>query len=108
MLYNGLIKFIMQAQLALDENKIDKTNTSILKAQDIVSEFQATLNKKYDISQSLWLIYDYINRRLIDANIKKDRKILDEVLGYAKELRDVWEQAMKLAKQQNRIVQIAK
>jgi flagellar protein FliS len=54
---------------------------------------------KYEISQSLALLYDYMYRRLIDANIKKDKDILEEVLGFAKELRDTWAQAMKLAKQ---------
>jgi len=37
---------------------------------------------------------------LIEANVKKDRLILEEVLGFTKEMRDTWTQAMKLAKQQ--------
>lgn len=98
MLYNGLVKFIMQAQAAIDEKDIEKANTSIIRAQDIVIEFQSTLDMKYEISQSLALIYDYMNRRLVEANIKKDKGILEEVLGLAKELRDTWSNAMKLAK----------
>jgi len=43
---------------------------------------------------------NYMYRRLVDANIKKDGAIVEEVLGFAKELRDTWEQAMKIAKQQ--------
>jgi flagellar protein FliS len=107
MLYNGLVKFIMQAQHSIEEKKLDKAHASIIRAQDILFEFQATLNKKYEISQSLWLIYDYMNRRLVDANIKKDAKILEEVLGFAKELRDTWEQAMKIARQPQRMPQVA-
>jgi flagellar secretion chaperone FliS len=45
-------------------------------------------------------MYDYMNRRLIEANVKKDNSIVEEVIGYAEELRDTWAQAMKLAKQQ--------
>lgn len=99
LLYNGLVKFIMQAQAAIDEYNYDKANNSIIRAQDIVLEFQATLDMKYELSQSLVLLYDYMYRRLIEANIKKDNEILEEVLGFAKELRDTWAQAMKLAKQ---------
>jgi flagellar protein FliS len=40
--------------------------------------------------------------RLFDANIKKDTDILAEVLHFAKDLRDTWAQAMKIAKQQGR------
>lgn len=105
MLYNGLIKFIMQAESHMDERKFDKVNNSIIRAQDILVEFQATLDKKYEISKSLGAIYDYMNRRLVEANIKKDKAILEEVLGFAKELRDVWEQAMKIARQPNRAPQ---
>lgn len=100
MLYNGLIKFIMQAQMAVEGKKLDKASNSIIRAQDIILEFQNTLDMKYPISQSLTLLYDYMYRRLIDANLKKDKDILDEVLGFAKELRDTWSQAMKIAKQQ--------
>lgn len=108
MLYNGMVKFTMQAQLALKEKKLDKANNSIIKAQDIIYELQSTLNRKYEISQSLWMIYDYMLRRLTDANVKKSTEILEEVLGFAKELRDVWEQAMKIAKHHNKPVQLAR
>lgn len=99
MLYNGLVKFIMQAQLAIDEKNIEKSNNCIIRAQNILYEFQNTLDMSYDISSNLALIYDYMVRRLIQANMKKDKEILEEVLDLAKELRDVWAQAMKLAKQ---------
>jgi len=108
MLYSGLIKFIMKAQLAIDEKAFDKANNNIIRAQDIIIEFEVTLNMKYEISKSLLLIYDYMHRRLIDANIKKDKAILEEILYFAKELRDTWQQAMKLAKQQQRLQPIAK
>lgn len=100
MLYNGLIKFIMQAQMAIDENDMEKAHNSNLRAQDIIMEFQATLDMKYELSRGLMALYEYMHRRLIEANIKKDRDILEEVLGFARELRDTWQQAMKIAKRQ--------
>lgn len=102
MLYNGLVRFIMQAQRAIDEKDLEKAHTVIIKAQDILVHFQMTLDMGFEISESLALIYDYMYRRLVDANVKKDRDILEEVLGLAKELRDTWAQAMKVAKQQNK------
>lgn len=99
MLYNGLVKFIMQAQTGIEEKNLEKANNSIIRSQDIIREFQVTLNMKYEVAHSLALIYDYMYRRLVEANMKKDRELLEEVLGFAKELRDTWAQAMKLAKQ---------
>ena len=100
MLYNGLVKFIMQAQMHVVEKNIEKANNSIIKAQNIIVEFQTTLDMRYSISNDLMKIYDYMHHRLVEANVKKDKGILEEVLGYAKELRDTWAQAMKLSKQQ--------
>ena len=102
MLYNGLVKFLMQAQMAVNENEIEKAGNCIIKTQDIVSEFRCTLDMKYDISHQLEQLYDYMYRRLVDANIKKDMDIIEEVLVFAKELRDTWEKAMKVARQQQR------
>lgn len=98
MLYNGLIKFIMLGQKALDEKDMKKAHESVVRAEDIIQEFMASLNMKYDVSQNMMLLYDYMYRRLIEANIKKDREILDEVLIYAKDFRDTWAQAMKIAR----------
>lgn len=100
MLYNGLVRFILQAEAQLDERDLSKANNSIIRAQEILVYFRSTLDMKYEVSQGLDAIYDYMYRRLLEANVKKDKDILSEILGYAKELRDTWTQAMKLAKQQ--------
>lgn len=107
MLYNGLVKFIMKAQKAIEDKDVQKAHDSIIKAEDIIGEFQATLDMQYELSNGLALMYDYMNERLIDANITKDTMILEEVLHFAKDLRDTWAQAMKLAKLGDKKVAIA-
>ncbi|MFZ5354304.1 MAG: flagellar export chaperone FliS [Bacillota bacterium] len=100
MLYNGLVKFIKLAIQGIEEKNIEKANNNIIRAQDIVTEFMCTLDMQYEISNSLMALYDYMNRRLIEANLKKDKAVAEEVLGFAEELRDTWAQAMKIVKQQ--------
>src|SRR5690554_763030 len=90
MLYNGLVKFIMKAQKAIEDKDIQNAHDSIIRAEKIIEEFQATLDMQYDLSKGLAMMYDYMHDRLIDANMKKDISILDEVLRYAKDLRDTW------------------
>ncbi len=101
MLYNGLIKFLNLAKLGIEEKSIEKTNNYLIRSQDIVQEFMNTLDMSYEVSKGLIALYDYMNTRLIEANIKKDKAIVEEVLMFAEQLRDTWSQAMKLAKQQN-------
>lgn len=102
MVYNGLIKFIMRGISAIESSEFEKANNSIIRAQAIISELQSSLDKKYEISHSLGLLYDYMKRRLVDANVKKDIEILNEVLGFAKELRDTWNEALRIAKRESR------
>lgn len=102
MLYNGLIRFIMQAQHAIKQEDMDKAHGCIVKAKKILINFENTLDMKYEVSKALLPMYEYIIRRLTEANVEKDNAVLEELLGYAKEMRDTWFQAMKLSKSQGR------
>ena len=99
MLYDGALKFMRLAKLAIDQGNPDLKNINIQKTQAIFQELRLTLNKDIAISANLDLLYDYMWRRLVDANVKNDTTILDEVLDFTTELRDTWKEAMKLAKQ---------
>lgn len=98
-LYEGCIKFINIAMIAIDEKDIQKANVNIIKAQNIIKELNITLDMDYEISNNLRLLYDYLHTRLIDANIKKEKPILEEVKEFVVEFRDTWKEAIKLARQ---------
>jgi len=96
MMYNGLLKFILRAQEEIREKRLEAAHNTLLRCQDIVFEFQYTLNMDYAVSNNLMLLYDYLYNRLIEANAKKDCAILDEVLGFVNELRDTWVEAVRI------------
>lgn len=97
MLYDGAIKFCNIALMALENGDIQKAHTNIVKAQNIILEFLGTLDHKYKVAEDFERVFDYIHRRLIEANIKKDPEILEEALGYIREMRDTWKEVMRLA-----------
>lgn len=99
MLYNGCLKFIHQAKVAIELKNIEERNTNIIKAQKIIQEFMVTLNMDIPMSKDLMIMYDYIYRRLIEANTKNDITILDEVSGFVTEYRDTWKQVIQLNRQ---------
>ncbi len=98
MLYNGAIKFINLGKLHIENKEIEKANNAIKRAQDIIMELNNTLDMNYEISNNLRSIYTFILEKLIDANIKKDVKFLDEALPLIEEIRDTWKEAMKEAR----------
>lgn len=97
-LYEGCIKFINLAMIGIEQKNIEMSNTNIVKAQNIITELNITLNMDIEMSKNLRLLYDYLHTRLIEANIKKDKEILEEVKGFVNEFRDTWKQAMALAR----------
>lgn len=100
MLLDGLVKFIKQGLAGIEEKDIKKSNTNLTKAQSIVLELIASLNMEVggEISRSLSLLYDYMHRRLVEANIRKDAEMAKEVLDFAEELKETFEEAYRLTK----------
>lgn len=98
MLYEGAIKFCNIALMAVEKNNIEKANINIIKAEKIINELRASLDFTYPVANQFEMVYEYIYRRLIEANIKKDTDIIEEALGYIREMRDTWKDVMKQAK----------
>lgn len=101
MLYDGAIKFCHFAMDAIDANDIEKAHVNIVKVERIIEEFQATLNPKYATAKDFDQVYTYLRQRLTEANVKKDKDILEEVLKHLRTMRDTWKEVMKLSAAQN-------
>ncbi len=95
MLYDGAIKNINNAIIAINTKDNNKAHNDIIKTQDIIMELMSTLNMDYEISKSLYSLYDFLMNRLIEANINKDAKMLEEVAVFVGELRDTWQEVVK-------------
>ncbi|MDN5313248.1 MAG: flagellar secretion chaperone FliS [Thermoanaerobacteraceae bacterium] len=98
MLYDGAIRFIKAARKAMEEKDFEQVNYNLCKAQDIISELNCSLNMDFDISKNLRSLYDFINNKLIEANIKKNPDLLDEIEPMVEDLRNTWYEASKKVK----------
>lgn len=100
MLVDGAVKFSKMGRQAIIDNNVKKAHDSIIRTQDIFYELMATLDvsKGGNWAQGLMNIYDFIVRRLMEANIKKDINIMDEVIPLIQDVRDTWYEAEKIAK----------
>ena len=100
MLYNGCLKFLGKAKVAIEEKNIQEKNTNLQKAQAIIAELMSTLNLDLEVSKQMLPLYEYMNRRLMEANIKNDIAIIEEVEGLVMEFRDTWKEVLKITRQQ--------
>ncbi|MEW4327901.1 flagellar export chaperone FliS [Rossellomorea marisflavi] len=99
MLYNGCLKFIHLAKVAIDNNEIESKNTNIQKAQKIISELMSTLNVESEVTKGMLSLYEFSNHKLFSANIRSDINELQEAQAIITEFRDAWKQAIQLNRQ---------
>jgi len=100
MLVEGAVKFSKIGRQAIVDKDVKKAHENIVKTQNIFYELMATLdvNKGGEWAKGLMSVYEFIVRKLMDANIKKDFEIINEVIPLIEDIKDTWEQAYKLSK----------
>ena len=110
MLYDGALKSIALARDAFNSppespKRLETINTQLLKAQAIINELQNGLNMEAggEFARTMHRLYDYHNRRLLEANIRKQVEPVVEVERLVRELRDAW--AEMLSQQDNSSVE---
>lgn len=93
MLFEGCLERIAQAKGAMLQNQIARKGELIGKAINIVGGLHGSLNDKEggDLAANLESLYDYIERRLLMANLENDPDILDECGRLISELKSGWD-----------------
>lgn len=102
MLYEGAIKFCNIAIMGIEQNDIQKAHTNIRKVERIVEEFRTTLDRRYAVAEDFDRVYVYLLQRLLEANVKKDKAILEEVNMHLRSMRDNWKEVMRINKEKGR------
>ena len=86
----------------VEQNDINKAHTNIRKVERIIEEFRSTLDRRFAVAEDFDRVYVYLLRRLLEANLKKDKEILEEVNTHLRSMRDNWKEVMRLNKEKNR------
>ncbi|SHE57626.1 flagellar export chaperone FliS [Clostridium fallax] len=99
MILDGAVKFSKISRQAILDKDMKKAHESLVRTQDIFVELMSSLNMDAgEWAQKLMSVYEFINYKLVQANLKKDIRELDEAIPLIEETRDMWYEANKLAK----------
>ncbi|MFP4687783.1 MAG: flagellar export chaperone FliS [bacterium] len=92
MLYEGAIKFMKQAKTALENNNNQQSHEKLLKAQDIITELMASLDMEVggEIARDLYNLYDFILYNLVQANVEKNPRRIQQALPIMRQLESAW------------------
>ncbi len=95
MLYDGCIKNMKLAKIAIEEKNVQDTNMYLIKAQDIVTELVMSLDFGYPIANELFNLYDFILTSLREINISKESSGIDPLIDMLNELKKSWGHVLK-------------
>lgn len=100
MLVDGAVKYAKIGRQAIEDKDMQKAHNNITRTEDIFYELIITLDvsKAGEWGQKLKEIYEFIVKRLGEANLKKDIGIMDEVIPLIEDIRDTWYEAEKISK----------
>jgi flagellar protein FliS len=92
MLYDGAIRFAEQARIALEKKDYEQSYNGISRAQKIIAELTSSLKRDVapDLCDRLAGLYNFIYRKLLEANIEHKLESLDEALGLLRYQRETW------------------
>ena len=93
MLYDGALVALRTARTNMAAGNIPAKGIAISKAITIIDNgLRVSLDREAGgtIAENLDALYDYMSRRLFQANLQNDVAIVDEVHGLLADLREAW------------------
>jgi flagellar protein FliS len=92
MLYDGAIRFCRQAKEAILRKDFETSCEKLIRSQRIVSQLKSGLRPEVNpvLCEQLADVYDFLFRRLVDANMKRETGLIDEVLQILEHQRETW------------------
>lgn len=92
LLFDGALERINMAKARIQAKDYEGKNRLINKSIEIVAGLRSFLDieKGQELAQNLSDLYQYCERRLLQANMKNDIEALDEVVGHIRKIREGW------------------
>lgn len=89
-LYEKAETELKKAVIYIEKNNFEGANNSISRVQSIVDSLDGSLKIKYEISDNLTALYSFLRERLVQANIKKDTDIINEIIPFFTDLKEAF------------------
>ncbi|GKX65465.1 flagellar export chaperone FliS [Inconstantimicrobium mannanitabidum] len=99
MLVDGAVKFSKMARQAIIDKNIKKAHENIIKTENIFGELMVSLDRSQgEWTDQIFSVYEFINYKLVEANLTKKVEVIDEAIPLIEEIRDLWYEVDKRAK----------
>lgn len=97
LLYDEISKRLLRAEMAIETQDWEIFEASITRAKDIIIHLTRSLDMNYEISGSLYRMYDFFLFKLAKISAGRNPADIEELKPLVKELRDTFKEADRLA-----------
>lgn len=99
MMYTGAIRFLSLSRQKIEARDLEAANRHLLRGQEIILELMISVDVSAGpVARNLFDLYEFMHRHLIQANVRKDGAMIEEVVQMLRELLPAWEQAVSAAR----------
>ena len=93
MLMAGAVEKMVSAKVSIEKKQLEAKAEHISKASAILEALRGCLDFELggEVTENLYALYSYMIDRLLDASLKNDPKIIDEVMNLLKEIKSAWD-----------------
>lgn len=100
-LFDELSKQMTLAKIKINDKDYGAVNNALQKCQTILHTLSGSLDMRYPISKELKNMYMFISGQLLQGNLKKDIKLIEDCIPLVRDLRDSFDQAEKISRKQS-------
>lgn len=99
MLYDGALRFLNQAKVAIRQKDYERQNDQCKRAQDIISELMSCLDREKggEIAENLMSLYVFAYDRIVQGNIEDSELYIDQAMKVLTDLRESWAELEKMS-----------
>ena len=103
LLYDGLLRFLKKAAVKIEGQELEEAHNYLVRSKNIVQELLSTLKIEEggEVAQNLRELYLYCFRKIVEANLRKDVQLIQDVIKVIDNLKQGWLQ-IKAERQQQR------
>lgn len=93
MLMAGAVEKMVFAKVSIEKKQLEAKAEHISKASAILEALRGCLDFEVggEVTENLYALYSYMIDRLLDASLKNDPEIIDEVMNLLKEIKSAWD-----------------
>ena len=101
MLFDGALRFLNAADEGFkhpsQRERNEAVHNNLIKAQEIILELQRSLNIRDggDFSVNMFKLYDFMNSKLMEANMRKDPGNIRLVMDLLGQIREAWDEMLR-------------